>query len=87
MQNQKKIVMELHPSEVQLIEKIREHYKFGEIIVECRDGLPFRIGKSITYEKLSWPFICIVYNVSNKSHGKTEDIRIFLMSSFFVKTY
>lgn len=53
MQNQKKIVMELHPSEVQLIEKIREHYKFGEIIVECRDGLPFRIGKSITYEKLS----------------------------------
>lgn len=44
--------MELHPLEAQLIQKIREKYKFGEIIVECRNGLPHRIGKTTTYEKL-----------------------------------
>jgi len=44
--------MELHPQEVELILKIRNNYKFGEIIVECRNGYPFRIGKTTVYEKL-----------------------------------
>lgn len=45
--------MELAPQEVDLIQKIRDKYQFGEIIIECRDGLPYRIGRTITYEKLS----------------------------------
>ena len=49
---QKKIMMELSPQEVDLIIKIREKYRFGEIIIECKDGLPYRIGKSVVYEKL-----------------------------------
>lgn len=44
--------MELHPMEVELILKIRNHYQFGEIIIECRNGLPIRIGKTTVYEKL-----------------------------------
>lgn len=48
-----KITMELAPQEADLINKIREKYQFGEIIIECRDGLPFRVGKSVVYEKLS----------------------------------
>lgn len=49
---QKKIVMEVAPQEADLINKIREKYRFGEIVIECKDGLPYRIGKSVVYEKL-----------------------------------
>ena len=49
----KTIQMLLDPREVDLINKIREKYQFGEIIIECRDGLPQRIGKTVVYEKLS----------------------------------
>lgn len=44
--------MELHPMEAELIQRIRNKYRFGEIVVECRDGLPFRLGKTTVYEKL-----------------------------------
>lgn len=44
--------MELDPKEVELILAIRNKYKFGEIILECRDGLPQRIGRTTVYEKL-----------------------------------
>lgn len=44
--------MELHPLEVELILRIRSKYQYGEIIIECRDGLPQRVGKTTVYEKL-----------------------------------
>lgn len=44
--------MELHPAEAELIQKIRTQYQFGEIIVECLNGLPYRIGKTTVYEKI-----------------------------------
>jgi len=50
----KKITMELHPSEAELILRIREKYRFGEITVICRDGLPDKIGRTTIYEKVSW---------------------------------
>ena len=43
---------DLDPKEVELIKRIREHYKWGEIVVECQNGLPWRIGKTTIYEKL-----------------------------------
>lgn len=36
-------VIELHPNEVQLIKAIRERFKFGEITIKTRNGLPFRL--------------------------------------------
>jgi hypothetical protein len=45
--------MELHPNEAELIEKIRNKYQWGEIIIECRDGLPQRIGKTVVYERIT----------------------------------
>lgn len=48
--------MDLHPTEVDLIQRIRKEYQFGEIIIECRDGLPVRIGKTVVYKKLSTEF-------------------------------
>lgn len=44
--------MELDPREADLILKIRDKYQFGEVLVECQNGLPWRIGRTITYEKL-----------------------------------
>lgn len=44
--------MELHPKEAELILAIRNKYQYGEIIVECYQGLPHRIGKTTVYEKL-----------------------------------
>ena len=49
---QNKVSMELDPKEVELILRIREHYKWGEKIVECQNGLPWRIGRTTIYEKL-----------------------------------
>lgn len=45
--------MELHPLERDLIQKIRDKYQWGDIIIECRDGLPHRVAKTTVYEKLS----------------------------------
>lgn len=45
--------MELSPQEMDLILKIRTKYQFGEIIVECANGLPYRIGRTTVYEKLT----------------------------------
>lgn len=39
--------------EAELIQKIRNKYCWGDITVECRDGLPVRIGKTVIYEKLT----------------------------------
>jgi hypothetical protein len=44
--------MELHQLEVKLIQAIREKYQWGEITIECREGLPQRIGKTVVYEKV-----------------------------------
>jgi hypothetical protein len=44
--------MDLHPQEAELIRKIREQYRFGEIVIECRDGLPIRIARTVVYEAL-----------------------------------
>lgn len=44
--------MELHPLEVELIKKIRNNYQYGEIVIECREGLPQRIARTVVYDKL-----------------------------------
>jgi hypothetical protein len=45
--NQQKIVMELHPSEAELIDRIRHRFKYGKIEVLCKDGLPVAIEKTV----------------------------------------
>lgn len=44
--------MELHPQEADLIKRIREDFRYGEVLVETRDGLPYRIGRTTVYQKL-----------------------------------
>ena len=36
-------IMSLHPNEMQLLKAIRNQWRFGDITVRVRDGLPFRL--------------------------------------------
>ena len=47
------LTIKLHPTEWDLIQKIRNKFRYGEVVIECRDGLPFRVGQTVVYEKLS----------------------------------
>lgn len=50
---QNKITVDLHPLEWELIKAIRERCPWGELMIECREGLPQRIGRTTVFEKLS----------------------------------
>lgn len=38
--------MQLHPREAQLIRLIRERFQWGDITIETKEGLPFRMMKA-----------------------------------------
>ena len=41
--------MELHPKEEQLIKYLREKFRYGEVVVLMRDGLPSRIARTVEH--------------------------------------
>ena len=43
---------DLHPKEKDLIEQIRNKYRYGEVTIITRDGLPDRIKVITEYKKL-----------------------------------
>ena len=43
--------MFLHPQEADLILRLREKHKWGEVTIEMRDGVPFRLARYVEYEK------------------------------------
>lgn len=47
--------MQVHPTEKELLLRLRTRYRFGEVLIEMKDGLPFRMAKTVVYEKLSEP--------------------------------
>jgi 23S rRNA A2030 N6-methylase RlmJ len=50
----RKFTMEVHQAEYELLKRIREKYRFGKVIIETKDGLPWRITQEIKYD-LVWP--------------------------------
>ena len=36
-------IVHLHPNEMQVIRAIRNQWRFGDITIKVRDGLPFRM--------------------------------------------
>jgi len=36
-------VITLHPKELQLIKSLRNNWRFGDVVIRMRDGLPFRL--------------------------------------------
>lgn len=45
--------MTVHPLEAELLLKIRNRFQWGDVTIECRDGLPHRIIKAFDATKLS----------------------------------
>lgn len=45
MQNSDTVIdiIELHKNEVELIRNLRNKWKFGQVVIEMRDGIPFRM--------------------------------------------
>jgi len=43
--NDTTVIVDLHSYELQLIKAIREKWRFGEITILVRDGLPYRIKR------------------------------------------
>ena len=38
-------IIELHPYEIQLLRNLRKNFRFGEVTIIMKDGLPFRLKR------------------------------------------
>ena len=36
-------IIELHVNEINLIKALRNQWRFGEVIIEVKDGIPYRL--------------------------------------------
>ena len=45
-------IVELHPQEISLLKMLRNRFKFGEITIVMKDGLPFRLRRIMEFEEL-----------------------------------
>lgn len=45
-------ILELHPTELQLINNLRTKFRFGEVTIIMRDGLPFRLRRITEFADL-----------------------------------
>ena len=46
-------ILELHPNEMQLIQRLRKSLRFGEMTITMRDGLPVKITRIVEIENLN----------------------------------
>lgn len=46
-------IVELHQNEIQLIKQLRKRFRFGEVTIIMRDGLPFRLKRITEYGDLN----------------------------------
>lgn len=49
------VVIELHPQEIQLLKAIRNNWRFGEITIIVRDGIPYRLKRVEEFIDLNIP--------------------------------
>ena len=48
-------IMSLHPQEMELLKAIRHRWKYGEITILARNGLPYRMVRTQEFIDLSKP--------------------------------
>ena len=48
-------IMHLHPYEMRLIKAIRNHWRFGEMTILVRNGLPYRMVRTQEFIDLPQP--------------------------------
>ena len=45
-------IFELHPSEMKLINRLRTRFRYGEVTILMKDGLPFRLRRVTDFDDL-----------------------------------
>lgn len=45
-------ILELHRLEVQLLRNLRKQFRFGEVTIIMKDGLPFRLRRITEFAEL-----------------------------------
>lgn len=45
-------IIDLHPFEMELLRNLRTKFRFGDITITMKDGLPFRIKRITEYADL-----------------------------------
>lgn len=45
LSNDTTIIIELHPNEIQLIKSLRKNWRYGEVTIIVRDGVPVRLKR------------------------------------------
>lgn len=46
-------IMSLHPTEMNLLYALRNNWRYGEVVIIMRDGLPYRLKKVEIFEDLN----------------------------------
>ncbi len=46
-------ITELHPKEMELLRALRTQWRFGEVTILMRDGLPFRLRRVTEFDDLT----------------------------------
>ena len=46
-------ILTLHPFEMELLSKLRKNFRFGEVTIVMKDGLPLRIKRVYEIEDLT----------------------------------
>lgn len=52
MEDDTTIIIELHPNEIELIKSLRNRFRFGEVTIIMRNGLPVRLKRITEFEDL-----------------------------------
>ena len=45
-------ILELHPYEMELLRNLRTRFKFGEVVIIMKDGLPLRLKRVTEFAEL-----------------------------------
>lgn len=46
-------IMDLRPQEMELLKMLRSRFRFGDVTIKMRDGIPFRLVRTQEFSDLS----------------------------------
>jgi hypothetical protein len=47
------ILLPLHPKEIALLLALRNKFRYGDVIIKMKDGLPQRLAKAYEFDELN----------------------------------
>jgi len=46
------LIIELHPKEIVLLLALRNKFRYGDVIIKMKDGVPMRLAKAYEFDEL-----------------------------------